>query len=95
MVRSLTYVKAVTCEGNADFGGRKAWEAQLAKKRAAVVCQALRSYGAKVDDCRSRLREQQARHRRWQPCRNAQTTDVWSCASPGDDHDGDSPRRWS
>ncbi len=48
MVRSLTYVKAVTCEGNADFGGRKAWEAQLAKKRAAVVCQALRSYGAKV-----------------------------------------------
>ena len=48
MVRSLTYVKAVTCEGNADHGGHKGWEDQLARKRATVVCQALRSYGAKV-----------------------------------------------
>jgi outer membrane protein OmpA-like peptidoglycan-associated protein len=48
MVRSLTYVKAVTCEGNSDYGGRKKWEAMLARQRAAVVCQALRSYGAKV-----------------------------------------------
>jgi len=48
MVRSLTYVTAVTCEGFADYGGRKKWEAQLAKRRAAVVCQALRAYGANV-----------------------------------------------
>ena len=48
MVRSLTYVTAVTCEGFADYGGRKRWEAQLAKRRAAVVCQALRAYGANV-----------------------------------------------
>ena len=46
MVRSLTYVKAVTCEGNSDYGGGKQWEAMLARKRAAVVCQALRAYGA-------------------------------------------------
>ena len=48
LVRSLTYVTAVTCEGFADYGGRKRWEAQLAKRRAAVVCQALRAYGANV-----------------------------------------------
>ena len=48
LVRSLTYVKAVTCEGFADYGGRKRWEARLAKRRAVVVCQALRSYGANV-----------------------------------------------
>ncbi len=48
LVRSLTWVDAVTCDGYADFGGRKARESRLAKKRAAVVCKALRSYGADV-----------------------------------------------
>ena len=88
MVRSMKYVKAVTCEGNADFGGRKAWEAQLAKKRAAVVCQALRSYGAKVTTAvRGYGATSPSPSVATVP--NAQTTDVWSCASPGDDHGGD------
>jgi outer membrane protein OmpA-like peptidoglycan-associated protein len=48
MVPSLRWVQAVTCEGYADYGGRQQWEGRLAQRRAVVVCQALRAYGAKV-----------------------------------------------
>jgi outer membrane protein OmpA-like peptidoglycan-associated protein len=48
LVQSLTWVDAVTCEGYADYGGRERWEGRLAQKRAAVVCRALRSFGADV-----------------------------------------------
>jgi outer membrane protein OmpA-like peptidoglycan-associated protein len=48
IVKSLRYVKALTCEGYADFGGWLSNERRLARSRAHVVCSALRSYGAHV-----------------------------------------------
>jgi outer membrane protein OmpA-like peptidoglycan-associated protein len=48
MVTSLRYVKALTCEGYADYGGSLHNERRLARARAHAVCSALRSYGAQV-----------------------------------------------
>jgi outer membrane protein OmpA-like peptidoglycan-associated protein len=48
IVKSLHYVKALSCEGYADYGGSPRNERRLATKRASVVCTALRSYGAHV-----------------------------------------------
>jgi len=48
MVASLTYVDAIRCEGNADYGGREARAARLARQRADVTCAAIRASGADV-----------------------------------------------
>jgi len=48
MVKSLRYVKAIKCEGYADYGGSLSNERRLAAQRARVVCAALRAYGAHV-----------------------------------------------
>jgi outer membrane protein OmpA-like peptidoglycan-associated protein len=42
---SLRYVKAITCEGYSDFGGRTAHQKALSAQRARVVCAALRARG--------------------------------------------------
>lgn len=49
MVTSLRWVRSVTCEGYADYGGVDGHAHQLSVKRAQVVCQALRSYGGPVE----------------------------------------------
>jgi len=48
VLASLTYVKAVQCEGYSDYGGSVANEWKLSRARAAAVCRLLTKYGADV-----------------------------------------------
>jgi outer membrane protein OmpA-like peptidoglycan-associated protein len=48
VLASLTYVKAVQCEGYSDYGGSVANEWKLSRARAAAVCRLLKKYGADV-----------------------------------------------
>lgn len=48
VVKSLTYVEAVQCEGYSDYGGSVANEWRLSRTRAAAVCRLLKTYGADV-----------------------------------------------
>lgn len=45
---SLRYVKAVTCEGHADFGGLASHEKMLSVRRADVVCDLVKRYAPQV-----------------------------------------------
>jgi outer membrane protein OmpA-like peptidoglycan-associated protein len=48
VLSSLTYVKAVQCEGYSDYGGSVANEWKLSRARAAAVCRLMNKYGADV-----------------------------------------------
>ena len=87
MVRSLTYVKAVTCEGNADFGGRKAWEDSSPRSvRPSSARHCVPTARRSRLPCAATGATSPSPSAATVP--NAPTTDAWSCASPGGDRGG-------